>query len=168
MLFDLNDSTAIEVIQTYLKCAREKGLKVGLTSGSFDLIHFHHFLYFIRCRRSCDVLIVGVDSDELVRERKGEGRPLIYDSRRVVMVDALKPVTFAFIMNSVADFGLAAKITRPDVIFKSDEFLGREDEIHGKEFAKEIKIVRDVVDHSSTTDILQEAAKIAAKRGPDK
>jgi cytidyltransferase-like protein len=163
MVFDLNDSTATEVIQTYLQCARAKGQTVGLTSGSFDLIHFHHVLYFIRCRRSCDVLIVGVDSDELVRERKGEGRPLIYDSRRVVMVEALKPVTFAFIMNSVDDFGVAAKITTPDVIFKSDAFRDREEEIIGKEYAKRIKIVRDVVDHASTTQIMEEAAKIATK-----
>lgn len=159
MLFDLNDSNAIEVIQTYLGCARQKGKSIGLTSGSFDLIHFHHVLYITRCRRSSDILIVGVDSDELVRERKGEGRPLIYDSRRVVMVDALKPVTFAFILNSIEDFGLASSIILPDVIFKSDEFEGREHEIIGKEYAKRIKIVRDVVDNSSTTEILREASR---------
>ena len=164
MLFDLNDPTAIEVIGTDLGCARSNGQTIGLTSGSFDLIHFHHVLYFIRCRRACDVLIVGVDSDELVRERKGEGRPLIYDSRRVVMVEALKPVTFAFIMNSVADFGLVAKITTPDVIFKSDAFIGREQEILGREHAGCVKIIRDVVDHSSTTDILQQAARVAAEK----
>ena len=161
MLFDVNDPTAIEVIQTYLQCSREKGQTIGLTSGSFDLIHFHHFLYFIRCRRHCDILIVGVDSDELVRARKGEGRPLIYDSRRVVMVDALKPVTFAFIMNRLEDFRLAAKITSPDVILKNDAFIGREEEIVGKEYARGTKIIRDVIDHSSTTQILEEAAKVA-------
>ena len=161
MLFDLRDATAIEVIQTYLHCARGRGQTIGLTSGSFDLIHFHHVLYFTRCRRSCDVLIVGVDSDEFVRATKGEGRPLIYDSRRVVMVEALKPVTFAFIMNGLEDFGLAAKITAPDVIFKNDAFKDREGEIVGREYAKRIKIIRDVVDHSSTTQILREAAKLA-------
>lgn len=163
MVFDLNDPTAIEVITTHLQCARAKGQTVGLTSGSFDLIHFHHVLYFTRCRRDCDVLIVGVDSDELVRQRKGEGRPLIYDSRRVVMVDALKPVTFAFIMNSVEDFGIAAKIASPNVIFKNESFQDREDEIVGKQYAGRIKIVRDVVDHNSTTQILQEAARIIAE-----
>ncbi|TSC81802.1 MAG: D-beta-D-heptose 7-phosphate kinase / D-beta-D-heptose 1-phosphate adenosyltransferase [Parcubacteria group bacterium Gr01-1014_20] len=164
MLFDLNDPTATEVIQTYLECSRENGRTVGLTSGAFDLIHYHHVLYFIRCRRECDILIVGVDSDELVRKRKGEGRPIIYDSRRVTMVDALKPVTFAFIMNSFDDFGLVAKITAPDFIFKSDAYKGHEHEIAGKEHAKEVRIVRDVVDHASTTQILEEAAKIVAKK----
>ncbi|MDP1689889.1 MAG: adenylyltransferase/cytidyltransferase family protein [bacterium] len=159
MLFDLRDPTAIEVIQTYLHCVRGRKQRVGLTSGSFDLIHYHHFLYFIRCRRFCDVLIVGVDSDELVRERKGESRPIIYDSRRVAMVDAQKPVTFAFIMGSVADFGLAAEVTMPDVIFKNDSFKDREAEVIGKEYAKEIRIIRDVVDHSSTGEIIASANK---------
>lgn len=164
MLFELNDPIAIGVIETYLRCVRETGKKIGLTSGSFDLTHFHHGLYLTRCRRSCDVLIVGVDSDELVRERKGEGRPIVYDSRRALMIDALKSVTFAFVMNSIEDFGLAASIARPDVIFKNDAFSGREDVILGKEFAKRIKIVRDVVDHASTTQILAEAAKLTSAR----
>lgn len=162
MVFDLNDPMAVEVVQTYLQSARLQVHRVGLTSGSFDLIHFHHALYFIRCRRYCDVLIVGVDSDEFVRERKGEGRPITYDSRRVMMVDMIKPVTFAFIMNNLKDFRTAARLTTPSVIFKSDAFLGRESEIVCKEYAGEIRIIRDVVDHSSTTEILRQAAKIVA------
>lgn len=162
MIFELYDPTAIEVIQTYLHCIRGKGQKVGLTSGSFDLVHFHHVLYLTRCRRSCDVLIVGVDSDELVRERKDEGRPITYDARRAVTVDALKQVTFTCVMNSVEDFGLAAKLFIPDFIFKNDAFRGRETEILGREYAGAIKIVLDVVDHMSTTQIL-EAARIAQK-----
>jgi D-beta-D-heptose 7-phosphate kinase / D-beta-D-heptose 1-phosphate adenosyltransferase len=162
MIFDLNDRSAADVIKVYAEHARLKGLRVGLTSGSFDLIHFHHVLYFSRCRRLCDVLIVGVDSDELVRARKGEGRPIIYDSRRVVMVDALKSVDFAFVMGSVAAFGQAAELLRPDIIFKNDTFEGKEGEILGRGFASEVIIVRDVVDHSSTTEILKQAAALMA------
>src|SRR3989344_5816915 len=162
MICDLYDQTAIAVIQTYLQCAHGNGKKIGLTSGSFDLIHPYHVLYLTRCRRSCDFLVVGVDSDELVRMRKGEGRPLNYDSRRVVMVDAMKPVAFAFVMNSVEDFALASKLFTPDFIFKNDAFWGHEDEILGKEYAKEIRIIRDVADYTSTTQILEEAARIAS------
>ncbi|MCI0533172.1 adenylyltransferase/cytidyltransferase family protein [bacterium] len=145
MIFDLNDRTAVGVIRTYCACERGKSRTIGLTSGSFDLIHFHHTLYFTRCRRSCDILVVGVDSDEFVREKKGPGRPVIYDSRRVFMVDNQKPVAFAFIMNSVEDFGRAAEFFRPEFIFKNNDFEGRETEIVCKEFAGEVKIISDVV-----------------------
>jgi D-beta-D-heptose 7-phosphate kinase / D-beta-D-heptose 1-phosphate adenosyltransferase len=163
MVFDLNDPSAVEIIQVYLKGSRDRGKIVGLTSGSFDLTHFHHVRYLIQCRRSCDILLVGVDSDELVRARKGEGRPLVYDSRRVVVVDTLKPVTFAFILGSIEDFGRAASIASPDIIFKNDSFAGREVDIVGKEYAREIRIVRDVVDHASTTAMIEEASRIVAR-----
>jgi D-beta-D-heptose 7-phosphate kinase/D-beta-D-heptose 1-phosphate adenosyltransferase len=163
MVFDLNDSIAVEVIQTYLECARAQGKVIGLTSGTFDLLHFHHILYFTRCRRACDVLIVGVDSDRLVRKRKGEGRPLTYDSRRVAMVDAIKPVAFAFVMDDLEDFGRVAQITMPNVILKSDSFEGHEQIVVGRQYAGAIEIIRDVVDHSSTTQILEEAARISSR-----
>lgn len=166
MVFDLNDTTEVDVVKTYLLHVAAKGQRIGLTSGSFDLVHFHHVHYLTRCRRSCDVLIVGVDSDELVRERKGEGRPLTYDSRRVITVDALKPVTFSFVMNGVENFLLAARISCPDIIFKNDAFWGREGEILGREYAKEIRIIRDVADYTSTTQILKEAARIASQGKP--
>lgn len=161
MVFDLNDCTEIDVVRTYLQQVASRGQKIGLTSGSFDLFHSYHAHYLARCRRYCDVLVVGVDSDELVRERKGEGRPLTYDLRRVGTVDGFKPVTFAFILNSVEDFGRAAKICTPDFIFKNDAFRDREGEVLGREFAKEIRIIRDVADYTSTTQILKEAARIA-------
>ncbi len=160
MIFDLRDPLAKEVLKAYLETARANGKTIGLTSGSFDLIHFHHVLFFTRCQRHCDILVVGVDSDELVRERKGAGRPLIYDSRRLAMVDALKPVAFACIIGSVADFGLAAELVQPDVIFKNDAFAGRENEIVGREHAKCVMIVGDVVEHTSTTEILEQAARL--------
>ena len=154
MLFELKDAQSVAIVKKHLADARRKGHRIGLTSGSFDIIHFHHAHFFMRCRRLCDHLLVGIDSDELVREHKGETRPLIYDYRRAVMVDGLKTVAFTFIINSVEDFGLAAKVLRPDVIFKSTEFLGREHEIVGREYASEVKIIRDVIDLASTTEIL--------------
>lgn len=160
MLFDLSDETAVDVVKRYLTHMRNEGRIIGLTSGSFDLIHAQHFFYFIRCRRHCDVLIVGVDSDELVRERKGPTRPLIYDFKRALMVDALKPVTFTFVMQDVPTFGCAAKLFRPDVIFKNNEFAGRTGDIEGKAYAGRVIIITDVMEHASTTDIVENIVKV--------
>ena len=38
-----------------------EGQRVGLTSGCFDLLHFYHLHYLLRCHALCDVLLVGVD-----------------------------------------------------------------------------------------------------------
>ena len=166
MLIDLNDPVAVEVVVSFVQRKKKIGESSGLTSGCFDLIHYHHLTFFTRCRRFCDHLFVGIDSDELVREAKGENRPLIYDWRRAAMVDALKPVSFTFIINSVTDFGRAAQIIHPNVIFKGEDFLGKEDTVVGREFAEKLMIIRDLADHMSTTAIMEEAARqVHAARG---
>ena len=167
MIFKLHDPAEIDVIQTFLERARREGKSVGLTSGSFDVFHNLHLEYLVRCERWCDILIVGVDSDEHVRATKGPGRPLIFDARRLAVIDNQKQVRFSCIMNSIEDFGLAAEQLTPDWIFRNDAFRGREGEILGKEHARQgIKIIHDVVDYSSTTAILRAAAKLAAEHAP--
>lgn len=153
MLFDLKNIDEARAVVLFLDEKRRTKNTIGLTSGCFDLIHFQHFWYFIRCRRLCDILIVGVDSDEMVRKEKGPNRPFIFDFKRAIMVDALKPVSFTFVMNSPNDLRTAAELIRPNFLFRNDDFNGKEDEIWGKEFAEKIVIIHDVKDHTSTTEI---------------
>lgn len=163
MLVDIHDPTAVTVVQQYLEAQRARGKRIGLTSGCFDLIHFQHFWYFIRCRRHCDELIVGVNSDEMVRKDKGPKRPFIFDFKRALMVDALKPVAFTFIMNGLDDLHRASALFRPQCILRNDEFAGREGEVVGQEFGAEVIIVYDVADHSSTTAIAAAIARELTK-----
>lgn len=162
MLFDLTDEHSVQVVRDFLAGMRPKDKTVGLTSGRFDLTHFYHFNFFLRCRRFCDYLIVGVDADELVRQDKGPSRPVIPDFQRVIMVDALRPVSFTFIMNGVQDFGLAARMFQPDIIIKNEDFEGKEGTIVGREHAGRILILRDQISHHSTSDIIREVARIAS------
>ena len=158
MLFDLEDKRATRAITLLLNEEREKGRIIGLTSGCFDLIHFQHFWYFIRCRRQCDILIVGVDSDEMVRREKGPTRPFIFDFKRSIMVDALKPVDFTFVMGGLDDLCAVAQLIRPHCLFRNDEYAGRETEVVGHEFAREVVIIHDVEDHHSTTELSRDVA----------
>lgn len=56
---------------------------VGYTSGVFDLFHVGHEHYIASCKDTCDILLVGVDSDERVTRRKGKTRPLQSHHARV-------------------------------------------------------------------------------------
>jgi len=51
---------------------KKLGLRIVLTSGTFDLFHIGHAQYLEKAKALGDVLIVGVDSDEKVRKRKGQ------------------------------------------------------------------------------------------------
>lgn len=61
----------------------EKGIVVGMTSGVFDIIHTGHLLFLQKCKEDCDVLVVGVDENQIVEMTKGEKRPFNDFSIRV-------------------------------------------------------------------------------------
>ena len=150
MIFDIHNEADVEMVRRAIA-----GKKVGLTSGSYDLFHNLHLVYLQRCRRYCDLLIVGVDSDDLVRSRKGKDRPLVPEHQRTAIVSALACVQAAYILGSVEGFGHAVDILRPEVILKNDEI---KEEILGSDKAKVI-IIPDIVQHSSTTQIIDEILK---------
>lgn len=151
MTFDIKNESDVELIKRAVA-----GKKVGITSGSYDLFHHLHLVYLKRCRRFCDILIVGVDSDDLVKDRKGPNRPLVPEHQRVAIVSDLACVGAAFILGSVEDFKLAVDLLEPSVILKNNEF--KEEDVIGRDKAKVI-IIPDLVQHSSTSQIIEEILK---------
>ena len=120
MIFDLYDERDVEIMR-----AAFKGKVVGLTSGSFDMFHAAHEHYLQCCRRHCGhdgILLVGVDSDHLIRLRKGDKRPIIPESDRLGSVAGRKGVAAAFILGTVEDFGRAVKLLGVKIIFKNQEY----------------------------------------------
>lgn len=49
---------------------------IGITSGVFDLFHEGHMKFLYECGKKCTFLIVGVDTDKLVKLKKGNNRPV--------------------------------------------------------------------------------------------
>lgn len=72
----INDREQLKWVIGVLKL---EGLKIVYTSGVYDLIHIGHLKYLNRARDLGHIVIVGVDSDELTRQRKPSipPRPII-------------------------------------------------------------------------------------------
>ena len=73
------------------------GLRLVLTSGSFDLVHLGHVKYLAKAKELGDVLIVGVDGDAKIRRRKGEDRPMVPESERLEMLAHQRPVDVIYL-----------------------------------------------------------------------
>tara|TARA_R110001583_G_C5648135_1_gene408449 strand:+ start:1099 stop:1500 length:402 start_codon:yes stop_codon:yes gene_type:complete len=67
---------------------------IGYTSGVFDLLHRGHINYLNLCREKCDVLYVGVDTDHIVKMKKGSNRPLQHQALRRNQVEELGVANF--------------------------------------------------------------------------
>jgi D-glycero-beta-D-manno-heptose 1-phosphate adenylyltransferase len=95
---------------------RDLGLKVVLTSGSFDILHEGHSMYLEEARSYGDFLIVGVDSDEKVRERKGRTRPAVPEQERLRIVTHQRGVGLVTLKQLHEPRWSLIRAVRPDVL----------------------------------------------------
>lgn len=70
--------------------------KIVFCSGSFDLLHAGHVLFFEDCQRLGDILIVALGSRQAITEYKGKG-PILNDALRIKMLDSLRQVDYVFL-----------------------------------------------------------------------
>jgi D-beta-D-heptose 7-phosphate kinase/D-beta-D-heptose 1-phosphate adenosyltransferase len=152
MIFSIHNQTDIDIL---VEALEEMGVRVGLTSGAYDLLHHLHQEFLEKCRRHCDFLIVGIDSDRFVRQQKGEDRPFTSEGIRVQMVNALGDVDAAFVMDSLEAWKLTLDLLPIDVVFKNDQFV-HSDIIVGN---ASLIIIPDVKTLESTTEIVEEVLK---------
>ncbi len=88
--------TRKQAVELGFRLSRQ-GRRVVLANGVFDLLHRGHLAYLEEAKKLGDVLFVAVNSDLSVRKIKGEGRPILGEDERLALVEALKPVDYAFL-----------------------------------------------------------------------
>jgi glycerol-3-phosphate cytidylyltransferase len=74
--------------------------KIGYTTGVFDMFHIGHLNILKKAKALCDYLIVGVSTDELVREYKHK-TPIIKFNERLNIVSSIKYVDKALAQTSM-------------------------------------------------------------------
>jgi D-beta-D-heptose 7-phosphate kinase / D-beta-D-heptose 1-phosphate adenosyltransferase len=167
MIIDWYDKVSVRAAKLF--CRQDGTITVGITSGCFDVLHELHIHFLQRCKKMCDVLIVGVDSDKLVQKVKGPDRPIHNERTRLFMLNELRCVDMVFIMDTVSQFGKACDtfIHKKEygVVFKNQEWEGHEGEIDTGLSSPRIIIVPDIKEPAmSTSDII---TKIKELEGQD-
>jgi len=106
-------------LQALIAELKNNGTKVVLTQGVYDMIHEGHALYLEAAKSYGDLLVVGVDSDELTKLRKGPSRPIVPQQERVNMLLHLRHVDIVTIREANHDIGELIRLVRPDVLVTS-------------------------------------------------
>ena len=73
--------------------------KIGFTNGCFDIIHYGHLKLFEFCKHRCDYLIVGIDSNEMIKKAKGDYKPIYNQEIRKYVLENIRMVDEVFIFN---------------------------------------------------------------------
>jgi len=97
-------------------------LIIGYTSGVFDLFHIGHLNLLERASKECDLLFVGVCTDELTFKLKRR-KPVIPFQDRLKIVDALSCVSKA-IPKTFDDDLFYAKSINAKIVFKGSDWKG--------------------------------------------
>ena len=128
----------IEQLECYVEALKTLGLKIVLTSGSFDLIHIGHAKYLEKAKQHGDFLIVGVDSDEKIKKRKGPDRPIVPEEERSQMLAYLRSADIIKIKQPDEPRWELIKTVRPDTLVVTKETYNDDDLEKLKEFCGEI------------------------------
>ena len=96
-------------------------IKVGYTTGVYDLFHIGHLNLLRKAKAQCDYLIVGVSTDDLV-EYKGKRSVIPFEERKEI-VEAIKYVDEVVTQENMDKLG-AWKKYHFDVMFVGDDWKG--------------------------------------------
>ena len=100
---------------------KNRGERIVLANGCFDVLHVGHARYLEAARREGDVLIVALNSDKSVRSLKGEGRPILPADARARLVAGLAAVSYVVIFEET-DVTRLLSTLRPDVHAKGTDY----------------------------------------------
>ena len=89
-------------------------MKIGITFSSFDLIHPGHIIMLKDCKRVCDFLVIGLQSDPTIdRKNENDNYSLISGKKknlpiqtleeRLIMIESIRYVDKVFIYDTERD-----------------------------------------------------------------
>jgi len=165
----------LDELATILNDKREKGEKIVLSHGCFDLLHPGHIRHLKAAKKLGDILVVMITPDKYVK--KGPNRPVFNEHLRAESVASLANVDYV----ALSKWGIATKaieLVKPDIYVKGRDYsdsiedvtsLIKQEEEAIKKINGEIKFTNEITFSSSRIineqfDVLSKEAKNYIKR----
>jgi len=125
---------------------------VVFTNGCFDVLHRGHIELFKYAKNLGSTLIVGIDTDEKVKQDKGPDRPFNSLKDRIFILESIKYIDEVVVFGSKQELQSLVALITPDILVKGTDWKGKE--IVGEESAKEVRFFERIEGYS-TTEILE-------------
>ena len=128
---------------------------IGFTNGCFDLLHTGHISYLKSAKQKCDILILGLNSDESIKKLKGKNRPIVELKDRVEILSSFPFIDKIVIFDEVTPIKLIKRI-KPNIIFKGKDY--KKQDVVGFRESKKWQgrvILIDFIKNKSTTNLIE-------------
>ena len=96
-------------------------MKTIFVNGTFDLLHRGH-LELLNYAKSLGYVIVGIDTDECIKGKKGPTRPIHNQEERKFHLENLKSVDEVIFFSSEPEFEGLIKSLQPDIIIVGSDW----------------------------------------------
>lgn len=156
--------TEQQLLQTVAR-ARERGQRVVMTNGCFDILHAGHVRYLAQARALGDRLVVAVNDDASVQRLKGHDRPINPLARRMAVLEALAMVDWVVPFVEDTPERLICAVV-PDVLVKGGDY--RPEDIAGGACVRTRGgrvVVLGYEEGCSTTGIIEAIGRQAREEG---
>jgi cytidyltransferase-like protein len=125
----------LETLLWVVKFFKTEGKRIILTYGVFDWLHLGHALYLEAGKQlgdDGDIFIIGVDSDELTKDRKGPSRPYDCLDERTRFLLHFRHTDIVAINELNEDRDYLVKAVKPDILLLSESTKDRVDFVESK------------------------------------
>jgi len=139
--------------------ARKKGQTIVFTNGCFDLLHRGHVHILRQAKAAGDLLIVALNSDRSVKQIKGPKRPIMPETDRIELIEAMEMVNYVILFDEPDPTRLIDAI-KPDVLVKGADWTA--DKVVGAELVEKDggRVVRiPYLQGFSTSEIIERIVK---------
>lgn len=111
----------LEELKKIVDELRQKGKKIILANGCFDILHVGHIRYLEEAKKQGDVLIVAINDDTSIKRVKDRMRPLIAQMERSEIVAGLRCVDFV-VLFSEEDVSCILLTLKPNIHLKGTDY----------------------------------------------
>lgn len=152
-----------EQLQRQIKIWRLKDDKIVFTNGCFDILHRGHFEYLNAASKLGNRVVIGLNSDQSIRNLKGELRPVIGEADRAYALASLHLVDAVILFHAETPLELIQWI-KPDVLVKGGDYTP--ETIVGNDvvtaYGGQVKIIPFKAGYSSS-QVMEKIKEISSK-----
>lgn len=129
----MNKVIPIEDCNHFFKKLKSENKKIVFTNGCFDLLHPGHVDYLRKARKLGDTLVIGLNSDESIKNIKGSNRPINDVKFRTTMLSAFSFVDYIVVFTDDTPKKLIQEVI-PNILVKGGDY--NEENIVGADIVK--------------------------------